>query len=189
MTTTTQSKAIRGASRKTAYFWLTLSCLMIAVLGFMPTYWMLMAGGTLHAHPLIHMHAAAFYAWCFFLVFQSWQVTQGRVASHREWGMAGISLATIVVVFGSMLAIRSAALASGAGYVEGARAFFIVQAVAMVLFAGFVGAAITNVRNPEAHKRFMLAATVSMLGAPVARCLSSRWRRLCRRAQSPNRRL
>jgi hypothetical protein len=37
------------------------------------------------------------------------------------------------------------------------------------MFAGFVAAAIVNVRRPEWHKRFMLAATVSLLQAAIAR--------------------
>jgi hypothetical protein len=49
------------------------------------------------------------------------------------------------------------------------RAFVIVPISAILMFAGFVAAAIVNVRRSEWHKRFMLVATVSLLQAAVAR--------------------
>lgn len=166
MTATIEAPAAR---RKSAYFWLTFSCLAIAVLGFAPTYWMVMASGRLQAHPLIHIHAAAFYAWCGFLVFQAWLVAQGRTPSHREWGMAGISLATLVFVLGVLTAIHAGARGTAAGFAEGTRAFLIIPVSSIVVFAAFVVVAIVNVRRPETHKRYMLGATAIMLGAPVAR--------------------
>lgn len=169
MTTAAETLPAKPARKLSAYFWLSFSCLAIAVLGFLPTYWALLANGSLQAHALVHIHAVVFYAWCAFFVFQAWLVSQGKTASHREWGMAGIALATSVVFFGLFIAIRSAAFASAAGYEQQARAFFIVQFTVAPLFGGFVAAAIANVRKPEVHKRLMLAATASMLGAPVAR--------------------
>ncbi len=151
------------------YFWLTASCLAIAILGFLPTYWMIMAQDRFNAHPLMHMHAAIFYSWTAFLVFQSWLVTKGRVPSHRDWGMAGISLATLVLTFGALTAIHAGVRATESGFGAEAQAFLIVPLSGIVLFAGFVAAAIANIRKPDAHKALMLAATSSMLGAPVAR--------------------
>lgn len=167
--TTTKTSATAAASTTSAYFWLTFSCLAVAVLGFLPTYWLVMARGSLQAHPLIHMHAAAFYGWCGFLVFQSWLVVRGRTLTHREWGMAGISLATLVFLLGVLTAIHAGARWTSAGFAEGARAFLIIPISSIVMFAAFVAVAIMNVRRPETHKRYMLGATVIMLGAPVAR--------------------
>jgi hypothetical protein len=39
----------------------------------------------------------------------------------------------------------------------------------MVLFAGFFIAAIANIQRPEAHKRLMLLATITLLQAAMAR--------------------
>ena len=58
-------------------------------------------------------------------------------------------------------------LAMGQG--DSARAFVLVPVTAILLFAGFVAAAIVNVRRPEWHKRFMLVATAALLGAAIAR--------------------
>jgi hypothetical protein len=58
-------------------------------------------------------------------------------------------------------------LAAGLG--DAARAFFIVPISLIVLFGGFVFAAIANVGRPEAHKRLMLLATVSIIPPAIAR--------------------
>lgn len=94
---------------------------------------------------------------------------KGRAANHRDWGMAGISLATLVLVFGVLTAIHAGGRATEAGFADEARAFLIVPLSGIVLFAAFVAAAIANIRKPDTHKVLMLAATSSMLGAPVAR--------------------
>jgi hypothetical protein len=83
--------------------------------------------------------------------------------------MVGISLATLVFVFGVLTAIHAGARASEAGFAPQAQAFLIVPLSGIALFAAFVATAIANIRKPENHKALMLAATASMLGAPVAR--------------------
>jgi hypothetical protein len=40
---------------------------------------------------------------------------------------------------------------------------------AITLFAGFFAAAIANIQRPEAHKRLMLLATISLLQAAMGR--------------------
>lgn len=158
-----------AAKSKTTYFWLCASCLGIALIGFLPTYWIGMARGGFHAPAIVHIHAALLYGWLIFLTFQSWLVAQGRVLSHREWGLAGIALGTLVVVSGLLIAASAGARAIAAGFEPAARDFLFVPLVGIILFAGLFIAAILNIKKPETHKRLMLAATVSMLGAPVAR--------------------
>jgi hypothetical protein len=50
-----------------------------------------------------------------------------------------------------------------------AAAFLLLPLVDMVLFAGFFGAAIRYRREPEIHKRLILAATVALAFAAVGR--------------------
>jgi hypothetical protein len=56
-----------------------------------------------------------------------------------------------------------------AGYGDHARAFQILPVSGIVLFAGFFIAGIANVQRAEAHQRFMLLATITLLQAAVAR--------------------
>lgn len=166
-----QSVPMPGAQHlaKRFYFVMALTALIIAVLGFVPTYFMPLASGTFSAPAIVHIHGLLFFGWTLFFCLQSWLVTAGRTPSHREWGMAGIALATAMVfsVFiaaGAMIHLRTAA-----GYGTQALAFTWVQIGGMLFFGGAVAAAIANVRKPDVHKRLMLLATMSLLDAPIAR--------------------
>jgi hypothetical protein len=55
-----------------------------------------------------------------------------------------------------------------AGHGDAARAFFIVPVSLVVLFGGFIVAAIANVGRPEAHKRLILLATISIIPPAIA---------------------
>lgn len=144
-------------------------CCCIAFLGFVPTYFIPLSSGAFAAPPIVHIHAAIFFAWVLFFWAQTWFVYTGRTPSHREWGMAGIALATamvfsVLIVAGAMIHLRTEA-----GYREEALAFTWVQVGGLLFFAGAIGTAIANIRNPDAHKRLMLVATVSLLDAPISR--------------------
>lgn len=148
---------------------MALACLAIALIGFAPTYWRGLATGTFRGGPLVHLHALVFYGWMIFMVVQAVLVAQGRVDHHRAIGLAGISLATLLVISGMAVSITGGVRAEDAGYGREARAFMIVSWSAMIVFATLVWMAIANVSRPDRHRRLMLAATISMLGAPIAR--------------------
>ena len=161
-------QAAQGAARR-FYFIMAFVALAVAVLGFVPTYFMPLASGTFSAPAIVHIHGLFFFGWTLFFCMQTWFVYAGRTPSHREWGMAGIALVTAMVfsVFiaaGAMIHLRTAA-----GYGTQALAFAWVQVGGMLFFGGTVAAAIANVRQPEVHKRLMLLATLSLLDAPIAR--------------------
>lgn len=146
-------------------------CLVVAVVGFAPTYWLQLAPGTFIGSPLLHLHGVLFSAWPLYLLVQTVLVAQGRVARHRAWGLLGISLATAVVFVGFAVANDVLATRLAAGYGDAARAFHIASISMITLFGGFVFAAILYVSRPEIHKRLMLLATVSMLAPAIARLL------------------
>lgn len=151
------------------YVWMAAICVLIAFGGFAPTYWLQLGPGTFVGPPLLHIHAALFSAWTLLLLTQALFIATGRVVSHRAFGLAGISLATAMVLFGLAAAIHSLDHGLAAGYGDRSRAFVIVPISAICLFAGFVIAAIANIRRPEWHKRLMLLATISVLQAAVGR--------------------
>ena len=84
--------------------------------------------------------------------------------------MAGVSLATAMVVIGLASAHERLLYALGQGYGDAARAFLIVQVSGVAFFAAaFAAAVLTAARHPEWHKRLMVVATASLLQAPLAR--------------------
>jgi hypothetical protein len=151
------------------YVWVSAACALLAFGGFAPTYWLQLAPRTFIGSPLVHLHAVLFSAWTLLFVFQTVLAARGRLDRHRAWGLLGVSLATAMVLVGCAAAkeVLKNRLAADLG--DSARAFFIVPISLIVLFGGFVFAAIANVRRPEAHKRLMLLATISIIPPAIAR--------------------
>ena len=163
--------ALSPVRQKAGYFyvWMAAVCALIAFGAFAPTYWLQLPAGTFVGSPLLHLHGALCFSWVLFLLSQTALAANGQLDHHRAWGLAGISLATAVVVIGVAAALNTLMTALAAGYGDFALAFFIVPVSAISLFAGFIVAAIANIRRPQAHKRFMLLATISLLQAATAR--------------------
>ena len=167
MVATTMS-AVRERGRY-FYVWMAGICALIAFGGFAPTYWLQLAPSTFVGPPLLHIHAAVFSAWTLLLLSQTWLASQGRLDHHRAWGLAGIALASVMVVMGIAVAIYSMRVGLAAGYGDRSRGFLLVPLTAIGLFTGFFIAAIANVQRPEIHKRLILLATLSLLQAAMAR--------------------
>ncbi|HJP69607.1 MAG TPA: hypothetical protein VJ846_11960 [Sphingomicrobium sp.] len=165
----TQHSGRRALVRSRFFLWLATICAAIAILGFMPTYWLQLPARTFVGPPLLHIHAALNTAWVLFLISQAWLVSEGRLRNHRNWGLAGISLASVVVVVGFATAIESLNYELAHGGSDAARAFFTVPIFSMTVFAGFTASAIACTRRPEWHKRLIIAGTVSLVGAAAGR--------------------
>jgi hypothetical protein len=121
------------------------------------------------AHPVVHVHGLTFFAWTLFYAYQTWLASSGRVARHRSVGMIGVSFATAMTIFGTLVAINSMKSATALGMADAGKAFAFVPLSSILLFAVLVAFAIGNVRRPEWHKRLMLMAAISILDAPIAR--------------------
>lgn len=154
--------------RSRFYLWLTLVCAAVAVGGFMGTFWLQLAAGTFRGPPLLHIHGFLCTAWIVYLISQASLVTRGKIRSHRDWGLLGISLASVVTVVAIVVAV-SGMNERVAEYGDAARSFLIVPFSAIGLYAGFTAAAIANVKRPEWHKRFMIIGTTCLVQAALAR--------------------
>ena len=142
-----------------------------AFLGFIPTYFHPLAAGAFKANPVVHLHGLVFFGWTLFALAQTSLIPAGRVRLHRQAGLAGISLATLLVVLGTLASLNSLRTAVAGGDGPAGEAFLIVPLSLMATFAVLFAAAVANIDRPEWHKRLMLLATVSLLNAPIARPL------------------
>ena len=115
MTATSTDAAPRAmtARRTLFYFWMAVAMAATAFLGFAPTFWIPMAQGIPERIAVIAIHAALFFGWSLFLIYQAWLVASGKVARHRDVGMIGVSLATAMTIFGALAAINAAKRAIG----------------------------------------------------------------------------
>lgn len=151
------------------YVWIAGVCVLIAFGGFIPTYWAKLATGTFKGAPILHIHGMLFFLWTLFFLAQTTFVATGRTLKHRNWGLAGISLATAMGITVVLAAINSIKMAETIGMGDEARRFTFVSLIGLAMFSAFLGLAIANVRRAELHKRFMLLAMVPLMHAAMAR--------------------
>jgi len=151
------------------YFYMALLCAVAAFGGFLPTFWLPMTHGSYVAAPVIAIHGILSSGWILFFILQTWFVASRQVANHRAAGLFGIALVSVMTVFGFLVVINEIQRAGTAGNLDAGLSFSILPLSDIVFFAVLVALAITNIRRPEWHKRFMLVATISILNAPIAR--------------------
>lgn len=163
------TSAIASSQARYFYFYMALSCMAVAFLGFAPTYWLPMATGSFPSMPVIHFHGMLFFVWTIYFAFQTWLAASGRVARHRTTGLIGVSLATAMTIFGFFATVNAMKRSAALGLTDAGISFAIVPLSGILFFAVVVTLAIANTRRPETHKRLMLLAAISILDAAVAR--------------------
>src|SRR3954469_1562007 len=154
------------------YVLITLFLIGIVAKGFWPSYFGPMFGGPRVPRAwVMHLHGAVFTGWMLLLLLQVGLAATGRIAAHRRVGNWGIGYGVLVLVTGLIATFAAPIMHIRAGEwtVERAAGFLIKPIFDMVLFAGFFGGAIFYRSRPEIHKRLILAATVSLAFAAVAR--------------------
>ena len=98
-------------------------------------------------------------------------IVRHRVAVHRRLGIAGATLAGIIVVVGTFTALRFLRnnLHAPPAFGPPAPEFFGFLLFDLYVFGGLVASAILLRKNREAHRRLMLLATLSMISPGVVR--------------------
>jgi len=149
-------------------------CAMIVVLwatvlfGFAKTYFL--AGMVRAPLPnlLIHVHGAAFTLWMALLTVQIGLVSARRVAWHKRLGLFGFGLAVAMVALGLLAATDALRRNVGVNGLD-AKTFYVVPLSAVTVFAVLVFFAYRARRQPAAHKRLILIATIAIMDAAVGR--------------------
>ena len=121
---------------------------------------------------IVHLHAAAFVSWTVLLMAQSLLIRTGRWRMHRRLGIAAVMLAVIMLILGPAvaIAIQRAQLASPhPSPIFGNPAFLAVQLGGILAFGIIAAAGFLLRRNPSAHRRLMLLATLAISDAGFAR--------------------
>jgi hypothetical protein len=164
------SVPVAPLNRPRSRFYFRMAVLMgaIGLVGFVPTFWLPMSRGS-YTSPVITIHALVGSAWLLLFLVQSWLAASGRIARHRDVGLAGVSLATAVVIFGVMAAIDQAQRAAAAGNPEAGLRFMVLPVWQALLLAVLFAASFSTIRRPEWHKRLLLFATAAMMDAPLNR--------------------
>lgn len=155
------------------YFYVGLGVLsfFFVALGFSYTYFIPLAAGKLSVPLVYHVHGAMYFLWILLIIVQPLLVRHRRPGIHRSVGYFGFSLAVGMFFIGIVMSIVSGTRYVSAGQAEEARSFLIVPFTDMIFFGTFAGLSLMNLKNPEAHKRLMVLATLSILPAAFGRIL------------------
>lgn len=156
-------------ARPRFHLWMALVFVAVAFGGFAPSYWAPLAVGSFHASPMTHVHGAILFSWPLFYLAQTAWVAAGRTPRHRAWGLAGISLFTLVIASIVVLRIAGMRADEAHGYGEAGRRFAAIVFIALPFMIGLFALAIANVQRPEVHRRLMYVLMCSMLVPAIAR--------------------
>ena len=120
--------------------------------------------------PLVAVHGLLLLLWLILFLLQTVLVAARRVDLHRRMGIAAVALLTSLVPLSYMVTVqmlRRGFDLSG-DQVKGPDPYFgsIFNFFSLVEFAVLAGIALAYRRRTEIHKRLMLFATMSLMGAP-----------------------
>lgn len=170
-TATEDQPARRSTVNLTFYVGLALYMIVIAIVGFWPTYFGPLAAGTLDAHWVIHAHSVVFLAWLLLFLGQTALASRGDLGRHQAIGKTvGIVWGLLLIGAGFFLAFAILVPGVGSDNEAGSYAPTLLSHLgSLSAFAGFFGAGVFYRRHPTVHKRLMVLATVALMGAPLAR--------------------
>lgn len=137
--------------------------LLVALTGFMGTYFVPMARRGFHAPAVVHVHGALLFGWLLLFIAQAWRAQRRRMPQHRQWGWFGAGMCAAIVASGvgvGLFATRRDLAAGGGDFALGQ---FVNILIEMLLFGALVAAAVFLRRDGESHKRLLLLATISVL--------------------------
>lgn len=175
-TVATRRERAGSRARADGQFFTTLGGLMLVVnlVGFAPTYFL---KGYFAAPELplrTHFHGALFTAWFVLFLVQTVLVSRRKTALHRRLGVGGAVLACLMATSGLAMLYYRALEVQLTGE-DAMRSLIGTSTVVwgnlalLAAFSCFAALGIYFRRRPEAHKRLMLLASMSMMLQAVGR--------------------
>jgi hypothetical protein len=168
------ASSVQPLSERRFFTWMAIVFAVVTVVGFGPTYYFagLKDNPTPVLTPRLHVHGALATTWILLLIAQTRLVAAGRRDVHKTLGIAGAVLAIAILLSGIFVAILSERRVHtdvNAGTFADPYVFFVFPIFSVGLFGVFVALGILNRRRTDAHKRFMLLATMSLALPAFAR--------------------
>jgi len=154
--------------------WLTSGILLVVVVGFGRSFFLApffaQRPSWAAPEPLFFLHGGVFATWFVLLAVQTWLIRARSTALHRQLGYWGAGLAAGIVVLGMHVSLVAANRATGFTEVPvPPEQFLLVPVLDMLTFAAFTTLGVVRRNRAASHKRWMLLASITLLGAPVAR--------------------
>lgn len=119
------------------------------------------------ARPVVYVHGAVFVIWLLLVTMQVLLVVRNQARWHRRLGWWVASWALLMVALGPWAAFSS----QGARYhtAQSDPAFLSVQLLGVAAFVVLLAWGLRLRKNPAAHRRMMILATVALCNAGFAR--------------------
>jgi hypothetical protein len=147
---------------------MTVLLLVIALIGFGRSYYL---AGVFRAPlpaPILHVHGALNTLWMVLLVVQASLISAKRIKWHMTLGIFGFWLALAMVVVGFIVSANQLHRYAHAPHFD-VVSFETIPFIEQVCFAVLAGAAFLLRKKAAAHKRLIVLATISMMGAALSR--------------------
>lgn len=152
------------------FFLLLLVSIWAGILaGFVPDIFDHFTGRHVQYALIVPIHAAAFVGWLVLLTTQLALIRAGRADIHRRLGLVGLALILAMAVLGPLTSVVMGHLEFGTPNND--PPFIIVPFLDMVSFTAIALAGLAMRRDPAAHRRLMLLATVFITDAGFGRWL------------------
>ncbi len=167
--------APRGVSRSRSRFflWAAIALALIVLIGFTKSYLDRLARGETTLTPLVHIHAAVMAGWFALFVGQAVLVGARRPDLHRKLGIVGIGVALALLVTCFMVTWHAAVVEVAQNQEVLFRMILGFNGLSLIVFASAFGTAIALRRRPDVHKRFMLLASLGLLGPAFGRLIQN----------------
>jgi hypothetical protein len=142
---------------------------LTAFMGFAPSYYLRGFSAAPPLTTLVHVHGALATSWILLFLAQTSLVSAGRTDLHRRMGVAGVVIASLVVVVGYFTAITAARNGVTPPGGPPPLGFLAVPLGTLLSFALLAAVGISQRRHRDTHKRLMLLATIAMITPAIAR--------------------
>jgi hypothetical protein len=161
-----------GTDRGEARFFLTMACVMAALIvaGFA---FNLALGRSTFAVPwLVHVHAWVMMGWVALYLMQNTLIFAGNVALHRRLGWLSVVWLPAILVMGVLITRWSLQNRGGPPFFD-QNQFLISNPLQLLGVVGLAAAAVTVRRNTGWHRRLMFFAFAMLTGPGIGRLLPS----------------
>jgi hypothetical protein len=169
---TVEAARPQRATERRFYLWITAAMGLTVLVGFARSFFLRPWFPEMRAHTpsesFFYWHGALFALWMALLAAQPALVAARRVDLHRRIGWFGAGLAAAMVGVGFQASLIAARRGFTDVPIPGA-VFLAIPLFDLALFALFVALAIARRRDAQAHKRWMLLASINLLPAAIAR--------------------
>lgn len=164
--------ARRISAERLFYLGMGLAILLTVFAGFAPSFYLrgivAPALPLLPLTPLVLLHGLLFSAWIILFIAQTGLMSARRADLHRRLGLTGFAMLAAMIVVGTLAALHGVERRSGPPIVP-PLAWLAVPLLDVPVFAALIGLGLANRARPQAHKRFMLVATIGMLPPAIGR--------------------